>query len=562
MGVIAQNYFEIPQIETETGVGLGLNQLHQGDCVSLLEHVEEGSVDLVFADPPFNIGYEYDVYEDRRDEDEYVGWCRRWIDGVYRALKPDGTFWLAIGDEYAAELKIEAKRAGFTCRSWVIWYYTFGVNCVNGFSRSHTHLFHFVKNAKKFTFNRMNPQIRVKSARQLVYADSRANPLGRLPDNTWITRPQDAPWGFSPNHDTWYFSRVAGTFKEREGFHGCQMPEQLLARIIRASSNPNDLVLDPFGGSGTTLCVAKKLGRQWMGFELSEEYAERIRERMERTQIGDPLDGVEDSLASSPSTVEGKRRRRPDESELLEIALKAFSQVDGGGATLESVLCDPKQNAEYQSLCAQESKEGNPFSWNQRLFELQKNNQLPESVESMEEFEETTFDRIGYACEIAWRLMGLDYHQSVEEILCSPESVVEIERIARLYGGFGREFTSEDVRRAIWRLRSMREAFGAISVKEFKVWSKEHRKLPKVALEESLWHLEVPGVYVLSGPECCLYVGESLDIQRQIKWIVENPEWSKLQPDSVRYFPIDGGLLERSRVKAMLIRREKPLFNA
>ena len=411
-------------------------------------------------------------------------------------------------------------------------------------------------------FNRMNPQIRVKSARQLVYADSRANPLGRLPDNTWITRPQDAPWGFSPNHDTWYFSRVAGTFKEREGFHGCQMPEQLLARIIRASSNPNDLVLDPFGGSGTTLCVAKKLGRQWMGFELSEEYAERIRERMERTQIGDPLDGVEDSLASSPSTVEGKRRRRPDESELLEIALKAFSQLDGGRSTLENVLCDPKQNAEYQSLCAQESKEGNPFSWNQRLFELQKNNQLPEAVESMEEFEETTFDRIGYACEIAWRLMGLDYHQSVEEILCSPESVVEIERIARLYGGFGREFTSEDVRRAIWRLRSMREAFGAISVKEFKVWSKEHRKLPKVALEESLWHLEVPGGYVLSGPECCLYVGESLDIQRQIKWIVENPEWSKLQPDSVRYFPIDGGLLERSRVKAMLIRREKPLFNA
>lgn len=83
--MFALNYFKILQIEMETGVGLGLNQLHQGDCVSLLEHVEEGSVDLVFADPPFNIGYEYDVYEDRRDEDEYVGWCRRWIDEIGRA---------------------------------------------------------------------------------------------------------------------------------------------------------------------------------------------------------------------------------------------------------------------------------------------------------------------------------------------------------------------------------------------------------------------------------------------------------------------------------------------
>ena len=200
------------------------NKIHQGDCVKLLAQVDEGSVDLVFADPPFNIGYEYDVYDDKRETEDYLGWCSQWIGGVYRALKPDGTFWLAIGDEYAAELKIEAQKIGFHTRSWVIWYYTFGVNCVNGFSRSHTHLFHFVKDKKKFTFNRFNPQIRVKSARQLVYADARANPNGRLPDRTWITRPQDAPLSFSPNHDTWYFARVAGTFKEREGFHGCQMP--------------------------------------------------------------------------------------------------------------------------------------------------------------------------------------------------------------------------------------------------------------------------------------------------------------------------------------------------
>ena len=98
--------------------------------------------------------------------------------------------------------------------------------------------------------------------------DRRANPAGRLPDDTWILRPQDLPDGFRPDEDTWYFPRVCGTFKERAGWHGCQMPEQLLGRIIRACSNEGELVLDPFAGSGTTLAVAKKLGRRFLGFEL------------------------------------------------------------------------------------------------------------------------------------------------------------------------------------------------------------------------------------------------------------------------------------------------------
>ena len=118
------------------------------------------------------------------------------------------------------------------------------------------------------------------SARQLVYGDGRANPAGRLPDDTWILRPQDLPEGFQPDENTWYFPRVCGTFKERAGWHGCQMPEQLLGRIIRACSHEGDLVLDPFAGSGTTLAVAKKLGRRFLGFELSKEYSERILQRL------------------------------------------------------------------------------------------------------------------------------------------------------------------------------------------------------------------------------------------------------------------------------------------
>ncbi len=90
------------------------------------------------------------------------------MEEVHRVLKPGGTFWLSIGDEYAAELKVDAEhKIGFTTRSWVVWYYTFGVNCTKKFSRSHVHLFHFVKDENNFTFNAEDPQVRVPSARAL-----------------------------------------------------------------------------------------------------------------------------------------------------------------------------------------------------------------------------------------------------------------------------------------------------------------------------------------------------------------------------------------------------------
>ncbi len=285
---------------------LPLNRLHQGDCLHLLPRVPNGTIDLAFADPPFNIGYEYDVYDDRRDAPHYLDWCRKWGTEVVRVLKPTGTFWLAIGDEYAAELKLLFQNLGLTCRNWVIWYYTFGVHCSKKFSRSHAHLFYFVKDARHFTFNA--DAVRVPSARQLVYADARADARGRVPDDTWILRPQDLRDGFDPLEDTWYVPRVCGTFKERAGWHGCQMPEQLLGRIIRACSNPGETVLDPFGGSGTTLTVAKKLGRHWLGFELSPEYARQTEARLEAAAVGQPLVGAEEPRTSAPATADGKVR--------------------------------------------------------------------------------------------------------------------------------------------------------------------------------------------------------------------------------------------------------------
>jgi site-specific DNA-methyltransferase (adenine-specific) len=277
-------------------LGLALDRLHPGDCLEHFRDVPTGTIDLVFADPPFNIGYDYDIYNDRRDAEHYLDWTRRWAVEVVRALKPDGTFWLAIGDEFAAELKVIFHRdLGLTLRNWVIWYYTFGVHCTRKFSRSHAHLFYFVKDPKQFTFN--DDLIRVPSARQLVYADARAHPRGRVPDDTWILRPQEVPDGFAPDGDTWYFPRVCGTFKERAGWHGCQMPEQLLGRVIRACSNPGEVVLDPFSGSGTTLVVARKLHRHALGFELSADYAAQAQSRLDAARPGQPLEGLAEPLA-------------------------------------------------------------------------------------------------------------------------------------------------------------------------------------------------------------------------------------------------------------------------
>ena len=297
------------------------------DCITGLKKLADGAVDLAFADPPFNIGYEYDEYNDALESEKYLDWSRKWLGEVVRVLKPSGTFWLAIGDEYAAELKVMlTNELKMHCRSWVVWYYTFGVNCTANFSRSHTHLFYMVKDPKSFTFNAESSALRVPSARQLVYGDKRANPKGRLPDNTWILRPQDVPEAFQPIEDTWYYSRVCGTFKERTGWHTCQMPERLLGRIIEACSSPGELVLDPFAGSGTTLAVAKKLDRRFLGYELSKQYAQQTKKRLNAIRVGDPLEGVADPVASAPSTAEGRRLDDVNKSSKRRFVRKTISK--------------------------------------------------------------------------------------------------------------------------------------------------------------------------------------------------------------------------------------------
>ena len=263
------------------------NDVIEGDCIQKLGRLPAGCADLVFADPPFNIGYGYDVYDDRRAKADYLAWTEKWLAAVDHVLAPHGSLFLAIGDEFVAEHKVRLDALGLTMRNWIVWHYTFGVNCSKKFNRSHAHILYYVRDPKNYTFN--PDAVRVPSARMTTYADRRANPVGKLPDDTWVLRPQESDAHFTAADDTWHVPRVCGTFGERLGHHPCQMPEAVLDRIIRVASEKGDLVIDPFAGSGTTLAVAKKLGRQYLGVELSEQYADGVRKRLQMIEFADAV---------------------------------------------------------------------------------------------------------------------------------------------------------------------------------------------------------------------------------------------------------------------------------
>jgi DNA modification methylase len=176
-------------------------------------------------------------------------------------LTYDGSLWLIVPDEHAAELVVLAKSLGLTLRNWVKWYETFGVNCRRKFNRTSRHVLYFTRDPKRFVFNA--DAVRVPSARQRKYNDRRANPAGKLPD------------------DVWAFPRVAGTHAERLKGFPTQLPVAMLRRIVAVASNPGDLVLDPFCGSGSTGAAAIALGRRFIGIEKNPDYAARAARRLD-----------------------------------------------------------------------------------------------------------------------------------------------------------------------------------------------------------------------------------------------------------------------------------------
>lgn len=594
-----------------------MNRIQRGDCIKAMNKLPAESVDLVFADPPFNIGYDYDVYQDKVGYHQYLDWSVQWISAVSRVLKAKGTFWLAIGDEYAAELKLESQKIGFHCRSWVIWYYTFGVNCSKKFTRSHVHLFHFVKDPDNFTFRDEDLDNRVPSARELVYNDKRANSKGRLPDDTWITRPadsvgqlvgdddefwnplmveppadpdrtytlrpQDLDHGFSPSENTWHFPRVAGTFKERAGFHGCQMPEQLLGRIIRTCSNSGDVVLDPFSGSATTPAVAKKLGRRFIGFDVSEVYVQYGRRRLASVRVGDRLDGSPEPSKSAPRTGERTSKRgrprksRPierSESDLenrerqydqvqLEMTLQGIAEafrLTHDGFSADRVVTDPNLNQAFVDVCTKLGLAGDARAWNMLLFRLRKRGGLSHiATQHRTSLSWEECDPYIFASEIAWRMMLDDgAAKGLDEILCDPELAVEFDKTARR---FAPGFKTLAYRWAALKIR--KEAKYARSrAAVLTPPSRLGRSIPIEELNTEKLR-RAPGLYVLSESERRqkLYVGETLDLCGRFTQ-KRRRAWSTVSNSIlVQTIPMDHSAAGKLSWQSCLVKKFKPRLN-
>ena len=232
-----------------------------GDCLDVLPTRDRESVDLVVTDPPYNIGIDYGLGASADRRDDYDVWCERWINWCYRALKPTGSLWIISGQEHGADIDLKIRWCGMTMRNRITWHETFGVYCQKKFGRTSRPIYYAVKDEKRFTFNR--DAVTVPSDRQTKYGDRRAAPGGKIMG------------------DVWQINRVCGTFCERVKGVPTQLPETLVRRIVGVSSNPGDVVLDPFAGSGTVPAVAQAMGREAVGIELNPEYAEIARQRVE-----------------------------------------------------------------------------------------------------------------------------------------------------------------------------------------------------------------------------------------------------------------------------------------
>jgi site-specific DNA-methyltransferase (adenine-specific) len=240
-----------PVYQTSLGV------LYQGDCVLLLPHLDDASVDTVFADPPFNLGKAYgsDV-NDRREETEYIAWCKQWIDQCIRVLKPGGSLFLYNIPRWNVLLGSYLSEQGLTFRHWIAVSIKFGFPIRGRLYPSHYSLLYYSKGKPKTFRNIRTP---IKTCRHCGgeirdYGGHRGamNPRGVNLMDVWDDIPPVRHWKFkSPR-------RTANALSTK-----------LLDRVIEVSTLPGETVLDPFGGSGTTFAVCEQKQRRWIGVELA-----------------------------------------------------------------------------------------------------------------------------------------------------------------------------------------------------------------------------------------------------------------------------------------------------
>jgi len=251
-------------------------RLWLGDSLKWLESLEEGSVEMAFADPPYNIGKaDWDHFE---SHDEYIAWSLRWIELAARALKPNGSLYVCGFSEILADIRRPAARFFAGCR-WLVWFYKNKANLTNDWGRSHESILHYRK-SKDRIFNVDDVRIPYGS-HTLKYpvhpqATSSQYANGKKGRQDWEPHPD----GAKPK-DVFEIPVTSNGMSEKTP-HPTQKPEELLRRLILASSREGDLVIDPFAGSGTTLVCADQLKRRWAGCDLNGEYCQWAALRLQR----------------------------------------------------------------------------------------------------------------------------------------------------------------------------------------------------------------------------------------------------------------------------------------
>jgi site-specific DNA-methyltransferase (adenine-specific) len=233
-----------------------LGKLYQGDCLELLAHLDEGGVDLVFADPPFNLGKDYGRHvNDSLSDDAYLAWCFEWLEECVRVLAPGGAFWLWNLPRWSIELGHRLNELAMQFRHWVAVDIKYSLPIPGRLYPSHYSLLYYTKGKPK-TFTR--PRVPIPVCRHCGgdikdYGGHRAklHPEGLNLSDVWTD-----------------IAPVRHQATKRRGAN--ELSIKLLRRVLEISTNPGDLVLDPFGGSGTTYAAAEEMHRHWIGVELGD----------------------------------------------------------------------------------------------------------------------------------------------------------------------------------------------------------------------------------------------------------------------------------------------------
>lgn len=255
-------------------------QLINGSCIDFVEENLAGlerSMNLIFCDPPFNIGQAYDVHDDKQSAEDFEMFTLSWLGCAFNCLADNGVLVVHIPDAMCLPVLQALQALDMEMIEWVIWHYRFGQCQQEHFIRSKAHALCFVKQGcRDWTFN--GRDILVPSDRSSKYSDDRtldsATPGMRVPLDVWCNEYDGERWG-----------RVTGNSRERWANHPNQLPEKYAERMIKAFTNPDGWIFDMFSGTGTFPTVARALQRCCFATELSADYCEDIAMRIEQGPV-------------------------------------------------------------------------------------------------------------------------------------------------------------------------------------------------------------------------------------------------------------------------------------